>query len=560
MRAGQIVEQGTHQQLLALQGYYFKLIAAQEFEEFEEEDDDDDDDDEKRTLQQDHEFLVDVDDIQKAEHPVRSSTESDPDGGLGRSPTDQAQSVVMAPEEADSDGLTSSNPSLWTLVKMTARYNAQEWPWMLLGLCCSITCGAASPASAVFFAKVLVALTSYDIGSPASQTIHEVTFWSLMYVALAASQLVAAVVEGYAFAFCSERLMRRVRRMAFSAILTQDASFFDARTAGTLTALLAADPTNLAALSGPTLGTLLNALTTIIAVLALSIVVGWKLALATATTIPVVLLCGYLRFGVLVSMQTRTKEAYMSSASHACEAVSAIRVVASLAREEDVLRRYELDLKQYEAQNFPSIAYCSALYAISQSLTYVCMALGFWYGGKLIADGEYGPLQFYVCFAAITFGSQTAGIVLSFVRKSTSPDKLPFQFRSLTRCIADMGKAYQAARQLRALFDTTPEIEGHTATGQVIDTMEGSIRFQDCHFSYPTRQHVPVLRGLTFNVQPRQFVAIVGASGSGKSTVISLLERFYDPDSGKIFVDGSIPLSSASSVGVRSPRSMRVPY
>lgn len=146
------------------------------------------------------------------------------------------------------------------------------------------------------------------------------------------------------------------------------------------------------------------------------------------------------------------------------------------------------------------------------------MALGFWYGGTLLGKGEYTIFQFFVCFSEVMFGSQTAGTVFSFA--------------------PDMGKAKNAAAEIKKLLDRKPEIDSSSDEGEKIGQVEGTIEFRDVHFRYPTRPEQPVLRGLSLTVKPGQYVALVGPSGCGKSTTIALLERFYDPLSGAVYVDG----------------------
>lgn len=103
-----------------------------------------------------------------------------------------------------------------------------------------------------------------------------------------------------------------------------------------------------------------------------------------------------------------------------------------------------------------------------------------------------------------------------------------------------MSKAKEAASQLKTLFDRTPSIDSWSKKGDKIDAkaIQGTLEFRDVHFRYPTRPEQPVLQGLNLKVEPGQYVALVGASGCGKSTTISLLERFYDPVAGGIYIDG----------------------
>jgi ATP-binding cassette subfamily B (MDR/TAP) protein 1 len=371
----------------------------------------------------------------------------------------------------------------------------------------------------VFFAKQIVVLSEPLTDTNRHHIKKDSDFWSAMYVMLAFVQLFAFIIQGVLFAKCSERLVHRVRDRAFRTMLRQDVSFFDRdeNTSGALTSFLSTETTHVAGLSGVTLGTLLMVSTTLISAIAMSLAIGWKLSLVCISTIPVLLGCGFFRFWMLAHFQRRSKAAYDSSATFASEAISAIRTVAALTREEDVLKQYQHSLAVQQRKSLISVMKSSLLYAASQSLIFACLALGFWYGGTLIGKLEYTMFQFFLCFMAVIFGAQSAGTIFSFA--------------------PDMGKAHQAAGELKKLFDRQPVVDTWSESGERLPEVEGTLEFRDVHFRYPTRPEQPVLRGLNLTVRPGQYIALVGASGCGKSTTIALLERFYDPLSGGIFID-----------------------
>ena len=261
----------------------------------------------------------------------------------------------------------------------------------------------------------------------------------------------------------------------------------------------------------------MNLVTTIISAVVLSCIIGWKLALVCSSTIPVLLLCGFCRFWVLSRFAVRANKVYQRSAAIACEAVSAVPTIASLTREEDVFNTYHVMLSAQLSKSLRSILKTSLLYAAAQSFALLCTGLGFWYGGRLILGREYDMFQFFVCFSSIIYSAQSAGSLFSFA--------------------PDMAKSRQAAQQLKSLCDREPIIDSWSESGEKLEGMEGKVEFRDVHFSYPSRG-VPVLQGVNITAAPGQFVALVGASGCGKSTAIGLIERFYNPVSGGIFVDG----------------------
>lgn len=434
---------------------------------------------------------------------------------------DHQQTPLLHSENGQATQLeTSSDYFLWDLVKFTASFNRDDKTLMFVGLLASIIAGGGQPTQAVFFAKGIEALALPL--AMRDRIRSDVDFWCWMYFMLALVQLLALLLQGFVFAFCSERLIRRARDQAFRTILRQEINFFEKQehSSGALTTFLATEISHLAGLSGVTLGTILTCITTIIAAVTVSLAIGWKLALVTTTTIPVILGCGFFRIWALTRFRATVQKAYARSAAFASEHVSAIRTVASLTMERDVHKRYQDMLSTQEEKSLPLNLKNSSLYAASQSLTPLCIALGFWYGGTLISHREYSLFQFFVCLIQIIFSVQSAGTVFSFA--------------------ADIAKARNAASQLKKLFDEVPQIDTWSNEGEKIAANDlDTIEFANVHFRYSNRPNTPILRGLSLTVRQGQFVALVGASGCGKSTIISLLERFYDPSQGIIRLGGN---------------------
>lgn len=506
MASGKIVEQGTHNELLELKGQYHDLVEAQKF--LEELDD-------KGGI-----FSPETSTLVASELGDKTSNRSELE--LKKLPS---ATILDTPR-----GLATSNTqhSLWSSIKMVASFNKNDKGWMTVGLVCSVLAGCGTPTAVVFFANCIEALSQppFKYGKLRS----DVNFWCLMYLWLGIVQFGLHCLHGYAFGKCSERLVRNSRYRTFNTILRQDVLFFEENSTGALTSFLSTRPTNLAGISGVTLGTLLTLGTTLFGAIAVSIAFGWKLGLVCTATVPILLGCGLLRFSVLVKMEVDAKTAYEASADYACESTSAIRTVASLGREDEVWLEYRTQLMNQGKKTFKDSLWASSLYAASQSLPFCCTALGFWYGGNLVSDGEYTLFQFFLCFTEITFGAQTAGTIFS---------RAP-----------DMGKALDAARTLQTLFNQKPKLDTWSSTGGAVESVKGDIEFKNVQFKYPSRRDY-ALKGLTFQVKAGQYVALVGASGCGKSTTISLLERFYEPTSGSIHMDGE----DISSLNINQYRS-----
>lgn len=306
----------------------------------------------------------------------------------------------------------------------------------------------------------------------------------------------------------------------FRSILRQDQEFFDQKehSPGGLSSFLSTAPTELAGLSGAVIGACLTFIATIAGGVILSLAVGWKLALVCAATIPIMTGSGYIRLRVLSLFDGQMRATHQEGAMYASEIITVIRSVASLTLESHVLDEYSRILAQRAAKTMRFILITSTLYAASQSLTFFCMALAFWYGGTLLADYEYSMLQFFTCFVALISGAQIAGAIFNFA--------------------PDMSKALHAGQRVKELFELKPRIDTWENSGQRITGSIGQIDIVDVNFRYPNRPERLVLDRLNLSIGRGQYVALVGPSGSGKSTVIRLLERFFEPTEGKILVDG----------------------
>ena len=146
------------------------------------------------------------------------------------------------------------------------------------------------------------------------------------------------------------------------------------------------------------------------------------------------------------------------------------------------------------------------------------MGLGFWYGSRLVASGEYTSTQFFVVFIAIIFGDQAAA-----------------QFFTYTTSITKAKGSTNYLLWLRTLSSKICETADNHDRGPSGNDV--SIGLRDLEFRYRQRKAAKVLRGITLDIRPGMVAAFVGPSGCGKSTIVSLLQRFYDPATGRILMN-----------------------
>ncbi|KAB8222524.1 P-loop containing nucleoside triphosphate hydrolase protein [Aspergillus novoparasiticus] len=485
MADGRIVEQGTHDHLMACNGRYAELVRKQQVSG------------ESAPTAESGEMKSQGTDTEKL-----LDSESDlgysPDAEKG-TPYPKTQRVPSSPstESTQSKGVTSSWNGLSNAMGLIGKLSRPETILTLVGTVLAIVAGLSVPAQSIIFAKLIDALSL----TTARHLRDSVNFWSLMYLALGLGIFVVWLAHGIIFAYTTEKF---------------EVGFFhlEENSTGALTSLLSSAPTDLKGLSGPVLGAILTFLATIV----LSLVIGWKLALVCTATIPLVAGFGWVRLAMLSLFADKMKT-HQDSAAYASESVSAIRTVASLTMETRILQHYDTIIYSKSRESIHSIFQASAFYALSQSITFLCAALAFWYGGTLLSEHEYTVVQFFICFSALISGAQTAGVIFSYA--------------------PGMSKAMGAARDLRTLFNRRPTIDTWDTSGKPFDkkASSGRIEFRNVSFSYPSRPERVVVDNFNLTVQPGQFVALVGASGCGKSTLIGLLERFSDPTLGQILLD-----------------------
>ncbi|OLL25856.1 Leptomycin B resistance protein pmd1, partial [Neolecta irregularis DAH-3] len=391
-------------------------------------------------------------------------------------------------------GLNAQNYSGINLFYRILSFNKPERVIFAIGFAAATICGTIPIAQALIFSHFIDVLS--PVGSPAHLQ-SRANILASIWLMIAIVSFLCYFLVGLIFEYCAEKMVRRVRYQSFRKLIYSDIEFFDREenASGVLTGTLATDAPNLKGLSGSILRMYFYPMVTLTVQICggfiLSLIVAWKLALVVMCSIPVLLTAGYLRYALLQRFQVSIQEAYQKSAQFACEATANIRTVQSLTRETRLWEEYSQCLSSPSKASVTSSAKSSLLYSCSQSLAYLCYALAFWRGATLIRRGELIILNFFIALVSLVFGAQSAGQLFSF-----SPD---------------VTKANTAASNIFRLLDGQSVI-GAGGGDKRSFLKSGTINFNQVHFQYPTRPHVPVLRGLNLEVKPGQFVALVGQS------------------------------------------------
>ncbi|XP_039847816.1 ABC transporter B family member 4-like isoform X3 [Panicum virgatum] len=354
---------------------------------------------------------------------------------------------------------------------------------------------------------------------PPAELLKDSRFWASIFVVLGASAFILIPIEYFLFGLAGGKLVERVRSLTFQSVMRQEINWFDKpeHSSGSIGARLSTDALNVKRLVGDNLAMNVQTLSTVISGFTIAMVANWKLALIITVVVPLVGFQGYAQVKFLKGLNKNAKLKYEEASQVATDAVGGIRTVAAFSAEKKVMEAYEKKCESPIKQGIREGVVGGLGFGFSFLAFYFTYALCFYVGAKFVQQGTATfPEVFRVFFVLVL---ATSGI-------------------SRTSAVgADSTKANDAAASVFEILDRKSKIDYSSEEGVIITSVRGDIDFQNVCFKYPSRPNVQIFKDLSLSIPSGKTVALVGESGSGKSTVIALLERFYDMDSGKILFD-----------------------
>ncbi|RAK98675.1 ABC transporter ATP-binding protein [Aspergillus ibericus CBS 121593] len=484
MKDGQVVDQGSHSELMATSTMYQELVRQQALRPFHRSED--------CLTSQSPNLACD-----HKEHPRGLSVNAN---------------ALDMPEDAPLPALSQSNS-----IKHVWQLNKPELTYTIAGVLFSVLAGMTYPIQAVFFGNGIMSIINPSLSTGG----HNVRFWALMYLAHGIAVFVVYCIRGYCFAVSASQLCLRARSCLFKSLTLKDLAFFEDKdhSTGALVSFLSSGIPRITGVSGTSLGLVAESLVMLATGIIVGCIFGWKLGLAATATVPVIAVSTFLQYYIVAKVRKYVRRD-TNAVAIAHEAFSAVRTVTVLGLQRTINESFQRESHRDSQRGYWVM--CATIYACTTSLRIASIAFVFWYGGThLIATVEYNVQQFFICFAATVWGSQSASALFAHA--------------------PDIAGAHAAAARLEELMQTSSaQTSGkkNTISYAKVPGMTDDLALRHVHFRYPSHPSRLALNNVTFNAPAGTFIALVGATGSGKSSVINLVERFYAADSGEITLGG----------------------
>ncbi|KAI3497014.1 hypothetical protein L1887_39394 [Cichorium endivia] len=342
----------------------------------------------------------------------------------------------------------------------------------------------------------------------------------LLYVAILVG--LSAFVEGLCWARTAERQTSKMRLEYLKSVLKQDVGFFDTQEAGSSTtyqvvSAITADSNTIQITIGEKIPNCLAYMSSFFFCHIFAFVLSWRITLAALlfTIIFLVPTLGFANQMMAVGMEMVAS--YGAAGSIAEQAISSIRTVYSYVGESQTMKKFSKSLEKTTELGI-KVGLARGLMLGCFGTIYVSWAFQAWVGSLLVSKhGEKGGDVFVAGFNVLMGGLN----ILT---------ALP----NLTAITESQG----AATRINEMINRTPTINSEDKKGKALSYVRGEIELKGIYFSYPSRPDSAILQGLNLRIPCGKTVGLVGGSGSGKSTIVSLLQRFYDPIEGEIFLDG----------------------
>ena len=354
-------------------------------------------------------------------------------------------------------------------------------------------------------------------------------YFSVM-IGVVAVLAAASAARYYLVMTLGERVMADVRTAVFAHLTRLDAGFFDTVKSGEIVSRLTADTTQIKSAFGASASVALRNFVLFIGAAAMMVVTSPRLSGLVMLAIPVIVL-PLVASGRSVRQRSRRAQDRLADASaYATEAIGATRVMQAFTAERATLARFQAAAEEAFEAARSATASRSILTAVAIFLIFASVVGVLWYGAQDVLAGRItgGRLSQFVLYAVFAAGA----------------------LGELSQVWSEVSAAAGAAGRIAEILSVEPRIRAPETPRRLPEPPLGTLAFEHVRFAYPTRPDHPVIDNLSLAVGHGERIAIVGPSGAGKSTLVQLILRFYDPQAGRLLVDG-IPITELDPQDLR---------
>uniref|UniRef100_H2ZPB7 Bile salt export pump n=1 Tax=Ciona savignyi TaxID=51511 RepID=H2ZPB7_CIOSA len=399
---------------------------------------------------------------------------------------------------------------------------------MIVGSLTGAIHGAGLSAFFIIFGKLTSEFTNF--GRYAKCQFH--VKFVLYFVYVACAVVVFASIQVGTWSLAATRQSKHIRTEYFRSVLRQDMAFHDVKSSGELNARLSNDVSKIKDGMAQKVSMVIQYGSMSLTGIIVGFCYTWKLALVTLAVAPLLGIASGLMFTVTATYTKKELAAYATAGTIAEEAISAIRTVVAFGCQDREVDRYTHNLGDAKVVGIKGGLFTG----FSMGLLYLSMfgmyGLSFWYGTTLVLNGEIAVGNMITSFLNILIAAFALGMGGSYLEA--------------------LSAAKAAGYNIFDIIDRKPVIDPFSKDGDSPNPDSGSIQLKNVRFTYPSRPEVEILKGVSLTVEHGKTVAFVGQSGCGKSTIIQLIQRFYDVQEGSLEVGAK----DVSTLNVRKLREM----
>lgn len=339
----------------------------------------------------------------------------------------------------------------------------------------------------------------------------------LVLLALLFLQAVSSYLRIQLFAYTNEKAMAHIRSKLYEKIISLPISFFEKNRVGDLLSRLTADVTQLQDVLSVTLAEFFRQIVTLFLGIAILLVLAPKLTLLMLATFPVIVIIAVI-FGRFTRKSSKKTQDELAQANVIVEETfQSIQVVKSFTNEHFETQRYDTSLQKVVKQALKVAKFRGALASLIIFGIFGSAVIVLWNGAFALSRGDIDAGQLFSFVIYTIFIGGAVG--------------------SLGNFYAQIQKAVGSSERILEMLEEQIEVEMDAQNFENQIQIAGKIQFEDVHFAYPTRTDIEVLKGISFDINSGEKVALVGYSGAGKSTIVQLINRFYEFNQGKIYID-----------------------